>query len=113
MALLVHDPLQSDLPPSARMTVTDGELQIMLEVGRDKHPQRHSGGDRRAAAECVRLDPRDRRAGAAAQRRRGDRAANSPPAGPLPRAAGGRGGHPARSGSRPWLNLHKPIRSRA
>jgi uncharacterized protein (DUF58 family) len=35
VALLVHDPLQSDLPPSARMTVTDGELQIMLEVGRD------------------------------------------------------------------------------
>ncbi|MBX9841230.1 MAG: DUF58 domain-containing protein [Xanthobacteraceae bacterium] len=33
VALLVHDPLQSDLPPSARMTVTDGELQIMLEVG--------------------------------------------------------------------------------
>jgi uncharacterized protein (DUF58 family) len=42
VALLVHDPLQSDLPPSARMTVTDGELQIMLEVGRDnirKHIQ--------------------------------------------------------------------------
>jgi uncharacterized protein (DUF58 family) len=35
VALLVHDPLQSDLPSSARMTVTDGELQIMLEVGRD------------------------------------------------------------------------------
>lgn len=35
VALLVHDPLQSDLPPSARMTVTDGELQIMLEVGRE------------------------------------------------------------------------------
>ncbi|MGN6463711.1 MAG: DUF58 domain-containing protein [Pseudolabrys sp.] len=34
-ALLVHDPLQSDLPPSARMSVTDGELQIMLEVGRE------------------------------------------------------------------------------
>jgi uncharacterized protein (DUF58 family) len=34
VALLVHDPLQSELPPSARMTVTDGELQIMLEVGR-------------------------------------------------------------------------------
>ena len=34
VALLVHDPLQSDLPPSARMTVTDGELQIQLEVGR-------------------------------------------------------------------------------
>ena len=34
VALLVHDPLQSDLPSSARMTVTDGELQIELEVGR-------------------------------------------------------------------------------
>ena len=35
IALLVHDPLQSDLPASAAMTVTDGELQIQLEVGRD------------------------------------------------------------------------------
>jgi uncharacterized protein (DUF58 family) len=35
VALLVHEPVQSDLPASARMTVTDGELQIMLEVGRD------------------------------------------------------------------------------
>jgi uncharacterized protein (DUF58 family) len=35
VALLVHDPLQSDLPASARMTVTDGELQIQLDVGRD------------------------------------------------------------------------------
>jgi uncharacterized protein (DUF58 family) len=35
VALLVHDPLQSDLPAAARMTVTDGELQIQLEVGRD------------------------------------------------------------------------------
>jgi uncharacterized protein (DUF58 family) len=34
VAVLVHDPLQSDLPPAARMTVTDGELQIVLEVGR-------------------------------------------------------------------------------
>jgi len=34
VALLVHDPLQSDLPASAAMTVTDGELQIQLEVGR-------------------------------------------------------------------------------
>src|SRR6516162_1663791 len=34
VALLVHDPLQSDLPASAIMTVTDGELQIELEVGR-------------------------------------------------------------------------------
>ena len=35
VALLVHDPLQSDLPASASMTVTDGELQIQLEVGRE------------------------------------------------------------------------------
>lgn len=35
IALLVHDPLQSELPASARMTVTDGELQIVLEVGRE------------------------------------------------------------------------------
>lgn len=35
IACLVHDPLQSDLPASATMTVTDGELQIQLEVGRD------------------------------------------------------------------------------
>jgi uncharacterized protein (DUF58 family) len=34
VALLVHDPMQSELPPSASMTVTDGELQIRLEVGR-------------------------------------------------------------------------------
>ena len=35
VALLVHDPLQSKLPASASMTVTDGELQIHLEVGRE------------------------------------------------------------------------------
>ena len=35
VALLVHDPMQSDLPASAAMTVTDGELQIQLAVGRD------------------------------------------------------------------------------
>jgi len=35
VALLVHDPLQSELPASASMTVTDGELQIHLEVGRE------------------------------------------------------------------------------
>jgi uncharacterized protein (DUF58 family) len=35
VALLVHDPLQSDLPASASMTVTDGELQIQLDVGRE------------------------------------------------------------------------------
>jgi uncharacterized protein (DUF58 family) len=35
VAMLVHDPLQSDLPASAAMTVTDGELQIELKVGHD------------------------------------------------------------------------------
>jgi uncharacterized protein (DUF58 family) len=35
IAFLVHDPLQSDLPASASMSVTNGELQILLEVGRD------------------------------------------------------------------------------
>src|SRR5262249_36424295 len=35
IALLVHDPSQSELPPSGRMTVSDGELQISLDVGRD------------------------------------------------------------------------------
>jgi uncharacterized protein (DUF58 family) len=40
VALLVHDPLQSDLPASARMTVTDGELQIQLEVGRESVRER-------------------------------------------------------------------------
>jgi len=35
VAMLVHDPLQSDLPASAAMTVTDGVLQIHLEVGRE------------------------------------------------------------------------------
>jgi hypothetical protein len=35
VALLVHDPLQSDLPASTSMTVTDGELQIQLDIGRE------------------------------------------------------------------------------
>ena len=35
IALLVHDPLQSDLPAAASMSVTNGELQLLLEVGRD------------------------------------------------------------------------------
>jgi uncharacterized protein (DUF58 family) len=35
VALLVHDPLQSNLPASASMTVTDGELQIQLDIGRE------------------------------------------------------------------------------
>jgi len=42
VALLVHDPLQSDLPASASMTVTDGELQIQLEVGRESIRKRLS-----------------------------------------------------------------------
>ena len=42
VALLVHDPLQSDLPASASMTVTDGELQIHLEVGRESVRKRIS-----------------------------------------------------------------------
>jgi uncharacterized protein (DUF58 family) len=33
VAVVVHDPLQSELPPSGEMTVTDGELQIMLDAG--------------------------------------------------------------------------------
>lgn len=35
VALLVHDPLQSDLLPSATMTGMDREFQIQLEIGRD------------------------------------------------------------------------------
>jgi len=35
VAVLVHDPTQSELPPAARMIVTDGELQIAVEGGRD------------------------------------------------------------------------------
>ena len=42
VALLVHDPLQSDLPASASMTVTDGELQIQLDVGRQSIRKRLS-----------------------------------------------------------------------
>ncbi|HEY7230820.1 MAG TPA: DUF58 domain-containing protein [Pseudolabrys sp.] len=34
IAVLVHDPLQSELPPTGRMTVTDGELQIAVDVAR-------------------------------------------------------------------------------
>ncbi|GEC17428.1 hypothetical protein NWI01_33200 [Nitrobacter winogradskyi] len=32
IAVLVHDPLQSELPDSGRITVTDGELQIALDA---------------------------------------------------------------------------------
>ena len=42
VALLVHDRLQSDLPASASMTVTDGELQIQLEIGRESTRKRLS-----------------------------------------------------------------------
>ncbi len=35
VAVLVHDPSQSTLPAAGRMTVTDGELQVVLDVGRD------------------------------------------------------------------------------
>ncbi|TXL81544.1 DUF58 domain-containing protein [Vineibacter terrae] len=34
VAVLVHDPVRSQLPSTGRMTVTDGELQILLDVGR-------------------------------------------------------------------------------
>ena len=33
IAALVHDPLQSELPPAGHMTVTDGELQIAVDIG--------------------------------------------------------------------------------
>jgi uncharacterized protein (DUF58 family) len=33
VAVLVHDPLQSEIPEAGRMTVTDGELQIVLDAG--------------------------------------------------------------------------------
>jgi uncharacterized protein (DUF58 family) len=32
IAVLIHDPSQSELPAAGRMTVTDGELQIALDV---------------------------------------------------------------------------------
>ena len=32
IAILVHDPSQSELPAAGRMTITDGELQIALDV---------------------------------------------------------------------------------
>jgi uncharacterized protein (DUF58 family) len=32
IAVLVHDPSQSELPAAGRMTVTDGELQIALDI---------------------------------------------------------------------------------
>ena len=80
VALLVHDPLQSDLPASASMTVTDGELQIHLEVGRESVRQSIVGSVAGTAQGRVCLDAGTRRPGAAAQRRRGYRPAASPPA---------------------------------
>ena len=76
-------PMQSDLPASARLTVTDGELQIDAR-GRPRYgAAAHHGRDAGAAARRVRLDHRSRRPGAAAQRRRRDRATVAPPARPL------------------------------
>ena len=80
VALLVHDPLQSDLPASASMTVTDGELQIQLEVGRESVRKSIMPATAGAAEGRVRMDARTRRSRAAAQRRRGHRPAASPPA---------------------------------
>lgn len=36
ICVLVHDPLQSELPPAGQMVVTNGELQIVLDAGHDK-----------------------------------------------------------------------------
>jgi len=36
IAVLIHDPSQSELPAAGRMTVTDGELQIALDVAHDR-----------------------------------------------------------------------------
>lgn len=32
IGILIHDPLQSQLPPSGKMVVTDGELQVVLDT---------------------------------------------------------------------------------
>jgi uncharacterized protein (DUF58 family) len=34
VALLVHDPIQSDVPASTRIVVSDGELQVAFDLGR-------------------------------------------------------------------------------
>jgi len=39
IAVLIHDPSQSELPAAGRMTVTDGELQIALDVAHDSTRQ--------------------------------------------------------------------------
>jgi uncharacterized protein (DUF58 family) len=36
VAALVHDPLHSELPPAGRMTVSDGELQLVIDTGSSK-----------------------------------------------------------------------------
>lgn len=46
VALLVHDPLQSEIPVSASMTVTDGELQIQVDIGRESVRKRLSAATR-------------------------------------------------------------------
>lgn len=33
VAMLVHDPSQSELPPSGRMTVSNGDLQVFVDIG--------------------------------------------------------------------------------
>ena len=102
VALLVHDPLQSDLPASASMTVTDGDLQIHLEVGRESVRQKHLAGVAGAAQGRIRLDAGSRRSRAAAQRRRGDGAATPAPARhpAEPQRARRR---PSSDGGEPWL----------
>src|SRR5215475_3073894 len=35
VVLLVHDPTQSELPAAGRMTVTDGELQVLVDISRE------------------------------------------------------------------------------
>src|SRR6185503_20141802 len=100
VALLVHDPLQSDLPASARMTVTDGELQIHLEVGRESFPG--------SAQDGLCMDAGTRCSRASTQRRR----RHGPAASPLARhLAGPRGTRrrPWSRGSEHWLT-RKPNR---
>ena len=115
VALLVHDPLQSDLPASASMTVTDGELADSSGSGTRKRPQEHrrkrrrSGsraslpGRRNSAFPCFRSAP--------PKTRPNSFAACSAPC----RTAAGRGGGHGHDGSEHWLTRkpNRPIRSRA
>ena len=81
VALLVHDPLQSDLPASASMTVTDGELADSSGSGTRKRPQEHRRKRRRSGSKDVLcVDAGTRRSRASAQRRRRHGPAASPPA---------------------------------